>query len=151
MSFCDLKQATIRFDVADMLAAGYHDILARMHHNHSTTFPLTSLQTSVNITLLALYLPNRKCPNRTRFGWATLHSSDWTSFPRPFLPCSCPWHNIYKYYIYMTAHDLKNEAKLIRPQSILFEMYQRISFHSPLACKFTGLTRLKQVDMSRKE
>ena len=30
------------FDVADTLTAAYHDVLARMHHNHSTTLPLTS-------------------------------------------------------------------------------------------------------------
>ena len=98
----------LRFDVADTLAAAHYDILVRMHHNHSTTFPLTSKHTSVNInTLLALYLPNTKCPSRTRFSWATLQSSDWTSVPRPFLSCSCPWHitvyvhmsmmNIFKY------------------------------------------------------
>ena len=30
------------FDVADLLTAAYHDLLARMHHSHSTTLPLTS-------------------------------------------------------------------------------------------------------------
>ena len=30
------------FDAADTLTAAHHDILARMHHNHSTTLPLTS-------------------------------------------------------------------------------------------------------------
>jgi len=38
MPFFELKS----FDVADTLTAAYHGILAHMHHNHSTTLPLTS-------------------------------------------------------------------------------------------------------------
>ena len=34
--------SVLPFGVADPLTAKYHDILARMHHNHSTTLPLTS-------------------------------------------------------------------------------------------------------------
>jgi len=83
------------FYVADFLTAAYHDLLARMRHNRSTTFSLTSQHISVNITLLVPCLPNTKCPNRTRLGWATLQPSDWTSLPRSFLACSCPWEIIY--------------------------------------------------------
>ena len=85
------------FYVADFLTAAYHDLLARMRHNRSTTFSLTSQHISVNITLLVPCLPNTKCPNRTRLGWATLQPSDWTSLPRSFLACSCPWEIIYIY------------------------------------------------------
>ena len=69
------------FYVADFLAAAYHDLLARMRHNRSTTFSLTSQHISVNITLLVPCLPNTKC--------ATLQPSDWTSLPRSFLVCVC--------------------------------------------------------------
>ena len=90
------------FYVADFLTAAYHDLLARMRHNRSTTFSLTSQHISVNITLLVPCLPNTKCHNRTRLGWATLQPSDWTSLPRSFLACSCPWEIIYLYiYIYV--------------------------------------------------
>ena len=51
----------------------------------------------------------------------------------------------------MIAHDLINESKLIRPQSVLLGTYQNIFFYSPLACELTGFTDLKQIDMSRKE
>ena len=37
-----LERNKLPFDVADTLTAVYHDILARMHHNHPTTLPLTS-------------------------------------------------------------------------------------------------------------
>ena len=95
------------FGVADTLTAVYLDILAHMHHTHSTTLPLISWHASVNITLLVPYLPKTKCPNRAHFGWATLQPSDWTSFPRPVLSLSVPprWINkyicIYTYYIYI--------------------------------------------------
>ena len=103
LSVIFLNWNKLPFSVADMLTAAYHDILSRMHHNRSTTLPLTSKHTSVNITFLVLYLPNTKCPNRTRFCWVTLQASDWTSFPRPFLLCSCPWH-IISYYIYVYVY-----------------------------------------------
>ena len=47
------------FDVADALTAAYHDILAGMHHNHSTTLPPDILahqrQNYASSTLLAKY------------------------------------------------------------------------------------------------
>ena len=57
------------FNVAGTLTGVYQDTLAGMHHNHSTTLPVTSWHTGVNIIMLLVpYLPTTKCPNRTRFG-----------------------------------------------------------------------------------
>ena len=90
------------FDVADTWTAAYHDILARMHHKiiPQTSRWYPSIPASTLITFLVVYLPNAECPNQTRFGWATLQPSDWTSFSRPFLVFSCPRH-IYIYIIYI--------------------------------------------------
>ena len=67
------------FDVADTLTTTYHDNLACMHHNHSTTLCLTSWQTRANIGLLVPCLRNTKWPSWARFPWATLQPFDWTS------------------------------------------------------------------------
>ena len=56
------------------------------------------------MTLLAFYLPNTKCPSRTRFGWATLQPCDWTMFFL-FVSLLIPRHiaciYIYNLYLYL--------------------------------------------------